>query len=65
MEEGHEHGLYKPVPSNFDQMIPDSLKKLLEFPGFAKDNFSRMKEEYVAMGIEPSNLRHGFIRTKV
>ena len=64
MEEGHEHGLYKPVPSNFEQLIPDSLKKLLEFPGFAKDNFSRMKEEYVAMGIEPSNVRHGFIRTK-
>ncbi len=66
--EEHEHrrlsDIFKPVPANFASLIPNDLKKLLEFPGFAKDNFSRMKEEYAALGIEPSNVRHGFIRTR-
>ena len=69
-DDEHEHerrrlsDIYKPVPANFASLIPNDLKKLLEFPGFTTDNFSRMKEEYVALGIEPSNVRHGFIRTK-
>ena len=67
-EHEHEHrrlrDIFKPVPANFESLIPNDLKKLLEFPGFTTDNFSKMKEEYVAMGIEPSNVRHGFIRTK-
>src|SRR2546427_88422 len=69
-DDEHEHerrrlsDIYKPVPANFASLIPNDLKKLLEIPGFTTDNFSRMQEEYVALGIEPSNVRHGFIRTK-
>jgi len=57
-------GVYKPVPENYEALIPDELKTLLEFPGFTADNMSRFKETYLAMGAEPSNTRYGWIRTK-
>ncbi|PYU15406.1 MAG: hypothetical protein DMG29_06970 [Acidobacteria bacterium] len=57
--------IYKPVPANFESLIPNSLKTLLEFPGFTSDNFSKMKAEYLAQGGEPSNTRYGWIRTEV
>jgi len=28
-----DEGKYRPVPTNFEQLIPDSLKVLLEYPG--------------------------------
>ena len=59
------HGVYTPVPANYASLIPNSLKTLLEFPGFASDNFSRMKPQYVEMGGQRSNTRYGWIRTKV
>jgi hypothetical protein len=55
---------YHPVPSNFEELIPDSLKTLLEFPGFASDNFSRMRQRYAEMGGERSNTRFGWIRNR-
>ena len=63
--EGHEHGLYKPVPANYESLVPDELKSILEFPGYASDKFSRIRKEYVAMGGERSNSRFGWIRTAV
>jgi len=63
--EASPHGVYKPVPANFESLIPDSLKTLLEFPGFVSDNFSKMQAEYLAMGWERSNTRYGWIRRKV
>jgi hypothetical protein len=57
-------GVYKPVPENYEALIPDELKTLLEFPGFTADNMSRFKETYLAMGAQPSNTRYGWIRTK-
>jgi len=70
---GGQHGdggAYKPVPPNFEQLIPDSLKTLLEIgqpvpPGacVVSDNFSKMKEEYLAGGGQRNNTRYGWIRT--
>jgi hypothetical protein len=65
-EEGEEEeSQFGPVPANFESLIPDSLKTLLEFPGYASDNISKMKQRYAEMGGERSNLRYGWIRTKV
>ena len=36
----------------------------MELPGFTADNMSKMKENYVATGGEPSNTRYGWVRTK-
>jgi hypothetical protein len=49
-------------------LIPDSLKTLLEFgqaPAacVVSDNFSRLKQEYLAAGGERTNTRYGWIRT--
>jgi hypothetical protein len=60
-----EESQFGPVPANFESLIPDSLKTLLEFPGYASDNISKMKQRYAEMGGERSNLRYGWIRTKV
>jgi hypothetical protein len=57
-------GRYKPVPADYESRIPDSLKRELEFPGFAADNMAKFKEKYLALGVEPSNTRYGWIRTK-
>ena len=60
---------YGAVPANYESMIPDNLKTLLEFnngaPDFTADNFSKIKAKYLAMGAERSNMRYGWIRTKV
>ena len=62
---------YRPLPADFEQRIPEDLKVLLEFPPnppnqtAEKDDFSVYKERYLAMGVEPSNTRYGWIRTKV
>ncbi|OLC17012.1 MAG: hypothetical protein AUH29_03555 [Candidatus Rokubacteria bacterium 13_1_40CM_69_27] len=66
--EAAPRGVYRPVPEHFESMIPDSLKTLLEFPGtpgYATDNFSKMRKQYVEMGGERSNTRYGWIRTRV
>jgi len=63
--EATPQGVYLPVPSNFESLIPDQLKTILEFPGFTADNFSKMKAEYVAMSRELDNTRYGWIRTRV
>jgi uncharacterized protein len=55
-------GVYRPVPKTFESLIPDSFKKLMEFPGFAADNISRTRKEYVAMGAAASHTRYGWVR---
>jgi hypothetical protein len=57
-------GRYKPVPADYESRIPDSLKTELEFPTFGADNMTKFKENYLALGAEPSNARYGWIRTK-
>jgi hypothetical protein len=56
---------YKPVPANYEALITDELKTIMEFPGFVADNLSKMRAEYLAMGGERSNTRYGWIRTRV
>ena len=56
---------YRPVPQDYESRIPDKMKTLMEFPDFTVDNMSRYKEAYVASEAEPSNLQHGWIRTRV
>src|SRR5262245_11836101 len=58
-------GARKPVPPDFEPMIPDELKTLLEFPGFVTDNLSRLKQRYLAEGAAPDHRRYGWIRTMV
>jgi hypothetical protein len=59
------HAGYKPVPANYEALMPDELKTIMEFPGFVADNLSKMRAEYLAMGGERSNTRYGWIRTRV
>lgn len=55
-------GVYKPVPADYEARIPDSLKTILEFPGFTADNLAQMREMYAATGGTPSNTRYGWVR---
>ncbi len=54
---------FGPVPSDFESRIPHDLKTLLEFPGFASDNLSKMRARYLAEGAAPDHTRYGWIRT--
>jgi hypothetical protein len=58
------HGLYKPVPADYESRIPDSLKTIMEFPDFTADNFSQMRKIYAEAGGLPSNTRYGWLRTR-
>jgi hypothetical protein len=53
---------YNPVPEDFESLIPNDLKRTLEFPGFTADNFSRLREKYLAHGIQRNDTRYGWIR---
>jgi hypothetical protein len=63
-----DEGKYRPVPANFEQLIPDSLKVLLEYPGnpqnLLPDNLSKVKDRYLAMGVEPTRTRYGWVRVR-
>jgi hypothetical protein len=52
---------FKPVPRDYEQRITDSLKKVLEMPPFRADNLAKIKEQYAAIGAEPSFTRYGWI----
>lgn len=60
-----KRGVYYPVPENYESLIPESLKRLMEFPGFtaAEDNLTKLRKQYLAVGGERSNTRYGWIRT--
>ena len=53
---------YNPVPEDYAERMPDSLKRTLELPGFVADNMARFKENYAALGVEPGHRRYGWIR---
>ena len=63
-------GLYKPVPANFESMIPEDLKRrLADEPGyrgytelFPDDNLSKLKSAYAQAGGLRENLRYGWVR---
>jgi predicted TIM-barrel fold metal-dependent hydrolase len=55
---------FKPVPKDYEKRMSKELKTVMELPGFTADNMSKLKENYVATGGEPSNTRYGWVRTK-
>jgi len=63
-------GLYKPVPPNFESMIPGDLKRrLADEPGYRgytellrDDKLSKLKADYVEAGGLRENLRYGWVR---
>ena len=59
------HGVYRPVPRDYDTRVPLKLKTLLEFPGLANDALARARSQYLAAGAEPSHTRYGWVRTEV
>jgi predicted TIM-barrel fold metal-dependent hydrolase len=59
-------GRYRPVPANYEALIPDELKTIMEFPGYTADTFSTARKAYQAWGgRQPRNTRFGWIRTRV
>jgi hypothetical protein len=65
-DDARARSAYHPVPVNFEALIPASLKRVMEFPGFPllTDNLSKMRERYLASGARPDNLRHGWVRSR-
>jgi uncharacterized protein len=69
---------YKPVPKNYMARVPDRLKTILEFPGFAKpgadrgafedrflvpqDKIAALRSDYIEAGGLPSHTRYGWVR---
>ncbi len=63
--QGHGKGLYKPFPGDYVERIPESLKTLLEFPGYTADNFARARMAYQDWnGAAPRHTRFGWIRNQ-
>ncbi len=66
-------GDYHPVPINYESLIPQMLKDVLEFPispvtgnGLTKlgDNLTKLRDRYQAAGARPDNIRYGWIRRR-
>jgi len=66
---------YKPVPRDYERLIPDQLKATLDFPGISRpgadrgalytvpeDKLAALRRDYLAAGGHPSNQRYGWIR---
>ncbi len=64
VESGGLQKRFKPVPKDYETRMSKELKTVMESPGFAADNMSHLKEQYAAMGREPSHSRYGWIRSK-
>ena len=69
------HGVYNPVPRDYEERITPELKRILEYPGFtasadnpfpqyADDGLAKMKQAYAEAGGMRSNTRYGWLRTK-
>ncbi len=62
--EAAPQGVYTAVPKDYANHIPDSLKTILEFPGYTADNLSTMRKIYAEAGGTRSNTRYGWLRTR-
>ncbi len=52
---------YLEFPRTYESLIPNSLKTLLEFPGYTADNFARAKKTYAEWGEgRPRHQRFGW-----
>jgi hypothetical protein len=56
---------FKTVPRDYEKRMPAGLKRTMELTGSTADNMSKFKEQYIASGAEPSNIRYGWIRREV
>lgn len=54
---------FRPVPDDYASRMGDDLKRIMEFPGYAADNMSRFRAQYLAMGGLPDNTQYGWVRT--
>jgi len=62
---GRGQGLYQVFPENYVEQIPNSLKTLLEFPGYTADNFSKARLAYQDWkGAAPRHTRLGWIHNR-
>jgi uncharacterized protein len=57
-------GPYKPVPRNYEPLISPQLKTIMEFPGYASDDLSKLKHAYATLGGQPNHTRYGWLRTR-
>jgi hypothetical protein len=55
-------GPARPVPANYESLVTDELKTIMEFPGYTADNISKARRAYQAWGGQPRNTRFGWIR---
>jgi len=60
-----ERADYRPVPRNYDTLVPMKLKTLLEYPGLTSDKLAQARHRYLMAGADPSHLRYGWVRTEV
>jgi len=63
VDKGKLEGRFKPVPTNYPELMPAELKRVMEMPGFTADHLSKSREQYAALGVEASTTRYGWIRT--
>jgi len=60
----HVDQKFSPVPADYEQRIPVELKRIMEIQGYGADNLSKVREQYAALGSEPSSTRYGWVRTR-
>ena len=56
---------FSPVPRDYEQRMTRDLKRIMEMPGYAADNMSKVREKYAALASEPGNTRYGWVRTRI
>jgi hypothetical protein len=59
-----QRATFGPVPSDYVSRMSDSLKTIMEFPGFRADRLQRHRDEYLAAGGFRGNTRFGWVRTR-
>ena len=53
---------YRPVPEDYESRMSDELKTVMEFGQFTADNMSKLRENYMALNLEPDHVRYGWIK---
>ena len=53
---------YKPVPKDYESKMSDQLKATLEHGQLRADNLQKMKDTYVALALQPTHTRYGWVR---
>jgi predicted TIM-barrel fold metal-dependent hydrolase len=59
---GNLQDRFKPVPRDYERRMTDGLKTVLELAPGRADNLERIREQYAAIGEDPSFTRYGWIR---